>query len=128
MTTQNIEANKEIVANFYARVWNAKNADALSDFVAEDYIQHNPALANGRQPLADFLSGFFQNLPDSSFTVARLVAENDLVVAHSLFKLNNEDRGTAVVDIYRVADGMLVEHWDLKEAVPEETASGNPMV
>jgi predicted SnoaL-like aldol condensation-catalyzing enzyme len=122
------EINKTIVANYYARIWNAKNASAISDYVAFDYIQHNPHVPNGRAPLESFLSGFFQQMPQASFTVVRLVAEGDLVVAHCLFKANEADRGTAVVDVYRVADGMLVEHWDVKEAVPETSANGNPMV
>jgi len=67
-------------------------------------------------------------MPAASFTVVRLIAEGDLVVAHALFKINADDRGTAVVDIYRVAAGMLVEHWDVKEPVPETSANGNSMV
>lgn len=122
------EVNKAIVANYYARVWNAKNADALPEYIAADYIQHNPQVPNGRAPLQSFLGGFFQQMPQSSFTVARLVADGDLVVAHCLFKANDADRGTAVVDVYRISEGLLVEHWDVKEAVPESSTNGNPMV
>lgn len=122
------EVNKRIVADYYARVWNAKNADALPDYIAADYIQHNPQVPNGRAPLQHFLGGFFQQMPQSSFNVARLVADGDLVVAHCLFKANEADRGMAVVDVYRVSEGLLVEHWDVKEAVPESSANGNPMV
>ncbi|HEU4410658.1 MAG TPA: nuclear transport factor 2 family protein [Polyangiaceae bacterium] len=127
MTVQ-AQANKALVANYYAKVWNAKRAGALAEFVAADYVQHNPQVPNGRAPLEQFLVGFFEQMPQSSFTVARLVADGDLVVAHCLFKAHEADRGTAVVDIYRVQDGKLVEHWDVKEAVPEATANGNPMV
>lgn len=122
------EANKRIVADYYLRVWNAKDASALAQFVAADYIQHNPHVPNGRAPLEAFLAGFFAHMPGSSFSVARLVAEGDIVVAHCLFKANDADRGTAVVDVYRIADGMLAEHWDVKEPVPETSANGNPMV
>ena len=122
------DINKTIVASYYARVWNAKNADALPQYVAADYIQHNPQVPNGRAPLQSFLGGLFQQMPQCSFTVARLVADGDLVVAHCLFKANEADRGTAVVDVYRVSEGLLVEHWDVKEPVPECSANGNPMV
>jgi predicted SnoaL-like aldol condensation-catalyzing enzyme len=122
------ERNKALVADFYERVWNAKDVAALSDFVADDYVQHNPNLANGRAPLEAFLGPLFESLPDARFSLVRLIAEGDLVVAHTLFKAHHDDRGMAVVDIYRVADGRLCEHWDVKEAVPEATASGNPMV
>lgn len=122
------ERNKALVADFYAKVWNGRNIAALGDFVAEDYIQHNPNVGNGRAPLQAFLGPMFDNLPQARFTLARLIAEGDLVVAHTLFQAKPEDRGMAVVDIYRVEDGRLAEHWDVKEAVPEASANGNPMV
>jgi predicted SnoaL-like aldol condensation-catalyzing enzyme len=122
------QANKQLVSQYYAAVWNARDADATTRFVADEYIQHNPNIANGRMPLQAFLAGFFQQLPDAKFKVVRLVAEDDLVVAHSLFSANALDRGTAVVDVYRIQDGKLVEHWDVKEPVPDSTANGNPMV
>ena len=122
------DINKQLVANYYAQVWNDKNAGAIAHFVAADYIQHNPGIPNGRAPLQKFLSGLFQQMPDSSFTVARLVADDDLVVAHCLFKANPADRGMAVVDLYRIEAGMLAEHWDVKEAIPEASANGNSAV
>lgn len=129
MTTTNTAArNKALVADFYAKVWNGRDIAALPDFVAEGYIQHNPNVESGRAPLQAFLGPMFENLPEARFTLARLIAEGDLVVAHTLFQANPADRGTAVVDIYRVEGGRLAEHWDVKEAVPEMTANGNPMV
>jgi len=129
MTTIDIAArNKALVADFYAKVWNGHDIAALPDFVAEGYIQHNPNVGNGRAPLQAFLGTMFESLPEARFTLVRLIAEGDLVVAHTLFQANPADRGMAVVDIYRVEDGRLAEHWDVKEAVPEVSANGNPMV
>lgn len=122
------ERNKLLVSGFYAKVCNARNLAALKEFVAEDYIQHNPHIANGRAPLEEFLAPLLENLPASRITVARLVADGDLVMAHVLFQKNPQDRGMAFVDIYRIADGKLVEHWDVKEDIPEETLNGNPVV
>ncbi len=124
----NAERNKTLVAAFYAKVWNGHDIAALKEFVAEDYIQHNPHVESGRAPLEAFVGPMFESLPEARFTVVRLIAEGDLVVAHTLFKANPQDRGTAVVDIYRVEGGRLAEHWDVKEAVPEASANGNPMV
>ena len=126
--TNDIERNKTLVAGYYAEVWNTKDLGRLANFVAEDYVQHNPHLGNGRAALGTFLDNLFSQVPDGRFTVARLVAEDDLVVAHTLFQAHAADRGTAVVDIYRVRDGLLQEHWDVKEALPETSASGNPVV
>ncbi|PSJ52711.1 nuclear transport factor 2 family protein [Pseudaminobacter soli (ex Li et al. 2025)] len=127
MTTK-LDAHKTLVADFYAKVWNAKNLGALADFVADDYIQHNPHVGNGRAALGAFLGPMFKAVPEGHFTIARLIADDDLVVAHTLFQANADDRGTAVVDVYRIANGRLVEHWDVKEAVPETSSNGNPMV
>lgn len=127
-TMSKLDANKTLVADYYAKVWNTKNIDAVRDFVTDNYIQHNPHVGNGRAALEAFLGPMFEAVPEGRFTIARLIADNDLVVAHTLFQANAEDRGTAVVDVYRIAEGRLVEHWDVKEAVPETSANGNPMV
>jgi len=123
------EQNKALVAQFVADIWNAKQFDKLQNYVAAEYVQHNPNLPNGRAALEEFLKvHYLQNMPTGDFSIARLVAEGDLVVAHSLFRLNPTDRGTAVVDIYRISNDRLVEHWDVREPVPEDSASGNPVV
>ncbi|MDH6231712.1 putative SnoaL-like aldol condensation-catalyzing enzyme [Mesorhizobium soli] len=127
MTTK-LDTHKTLVADFYAKVWNAKSLGAVADFVADDYIQHNPHVGNGRAALEAFLGPLFEAVPEGHFTIARLIADDDLVVAHTLFQANADDRGTAVVDVYRIMNGRLVEHWDVKEAVPETSSNGNPMV
>lgn len=122
------ERNKLLVAGFYAKVCNARDLGAIKEFVAEDYIQHNPHIANGRAQLEVFLAPLLKSLPESRTTVVRLMADGDLVMAHVLFQRNPNDRGMAFVDIFRIADGKLAEHWDVKEDIPEETQNGNPVV
>ena len=85
-------------------------------------------MANGRTAVHAFLASFYQKMPDCQFTISHLIADDDLVVAHTLFQKDREDRGTAIADIFRVVDGRLAEHWDVKEDVPELTANGNPVV
>ena len=122
------ERNKSIVADFYKEVFIGQDLSRLDAFVAEDYVQHNPHLANGRAAVHALLSSFFQKMPECQFTVSRLIADDDLVVAHTLFQKDRQDRGTAIADIFRVVDGRLAEHWDVKEDVPETSANGNPVV
>jgi predicted SnoaL-like aldol condensation-catalyzing enzyme len=122
------QRNKQRVAQYDAQVWNEKNLPALPEFIAVDYIQHNPKFGNGRAALQAFLGGLFEALPQGRFEIARLVAEDDLVVAHTLFRAQPGDRGTAVADVYRLRDGELVEHWDVKEEVPETSVNSNTMV
>ena len=114
-----------VVEEYIEVVVNGREFDRIDEFVAEDLIQRNPNLPNGREALREFWVGFMGGQPEARFTVARVISEGDLVVEHSLFQSNPEDRGAAVVDIYRVEDGLIVEHWDVVQPVPEEFASGN---
>ena len=62
-----------------------------------------------------------------SVEIKRVIAEDDVVVAHNLVKLKPEDRGMAGVDIFRLLDGKIVEHWDVRQPVPEKSANDNTM-
>ena len=65
--------------------------------------------------------------PQLFVEIKRMIAEGDLVVTHGLIKTSPEDRGTAAVDIFRVEDGKIVEHWDVLQPVPETAANDNTM-
>lgn len=106
-------------------VVNGRDFDRIDEFVSEDLIQRNPNLPNGRAPLKAFWTDFMTSQPDASFTVARMISEGNLVVKHSLFQSTPDDRGTAVVDIFRIENGLIVEHWDVIQPVAETWASGN---
>jgi predicted SnoaL-like aldol condensation-catalyzing enzyme len=118
----------QLVRDYLEVVWNQGDVAAADSFLDENLIQHNPHLPNGRAPLVDFITGLRRQVPDGRFTVRRLIADGDLVAVHSLFTADPDDRGTAVVDIFRVVDGRIVEHWDVREPVPETTVSGNDTV
>lgn len=111
-------------------VWVNRNVESLDQYISADqFIQHNPHLENGRDALKAFLPHLFDNMmPEGSWEVKRVIAEGDLVVAHSLAKPTPAALGMAVVDIFRVEEGKIVEHWDVTTDVPEQTASGNPIV
>lgn len=121
---------KEIVNAYMQEVWVNRNIDAASTYVsAEKFIQHNPHLENGLEALVGFLPHLFNNLmPEGIWEVKRVIAENDLVVVHSLAKPTQAALGMAVVDIFKVENGKIVEHWDVSTDVPESTASGNPII
>ena len=57
----------------------------------------------------------------------RFIADGDLVAVHSHLRLSPETRGTAVVDIFRLENGKIVEHWDALQRVPESSANSNTM-
>ncbi|WP_030167981.1 nuclear transport factor 2 family protein [Streptomyces sp. NRRL S-813] len=117
-----------LVRDYLETVWNQGRTEEADRFLAADLVQHNPNLPDGRAPLVDFVESLRKQLPELRFDIRRVAAQDDLVFVHSLCTQNAEDRGTAVVDVFRVADGLIVEHWDAKESVPETTASGHPIV
>ncbi|GGV05787.1 hypothetical protein GCM10010495_17130 [Kitasatospora herbaricolor] len=121
-------AARALVQDYLENFWNQGRTDLADRYLAADLQQHNPHLPDGRAPLAEFVAGLRGQLPELRFELRRLAAEGDLVFAHSHFTAAPGDPGRAVVDVFRIADGLIAEHWDLSEAVPESTASGRPVV
>ncbi|WP_064741784.1 MFS transporter [Hamadaea tsunoensis] len=123
-----MQPNAQLVADYLEIVWNQGRTDRVAEFVADDLAQHNPNLPDGRTPLAELVDGIREKMPQGRFELRRIAAEGDLVFAHSHFTAGEGDRGTAVVDVFRVEGGRIAEHWDVKEDVPETTASGRPII
>ena len=121
---------KDLVIAYMEEVWVKRNTEAVSKYVSSDtFIQHNPHLDNGLEALAGFLPHLFNNMmPEGTWEVKRVIAEDNMVVVHSLAKPTPAAMGMAVVDIFRVKGDKIVEHWDVTTDIPETTASGNPIV
>lgn len=120
------EANRKLVVEFYDRFFNKHDLEAAS-VVADDYRQHNPQVADGKKPLISFFSGFFKDNAQSKAEIVRSAADGDLVWLHVHATNGADDRGQAIVDIFRVKDSKIVEHWDVIQAVPSEAANKNTM-
>ncbi|WP_447926589.1 nuclear transport factor 2 family protein [Vreelandella sp. EE27] len=121
------EANRELVVEFYERFFNDHETVEAAEVVADDYIQHNPGVPDGKEPLVTYFTGFFEENPDARSDIKRSAADGDLVWLHVHSTNDDDDRGEAVIDIFRVEDGMIKEHWDVIQAVPEEAANENTM-
>ena len=102
--------NKEIVLNFYRDVWNAHDTSKVADYVAENYIQHNPNVEQGRQGLLNFLENHFFKL-EAKHDIQLALEDGDLVAVHVYVSFNNGAKAV-VTDIYRLENGIIVEHWD----------------
>lgn len=123
------QRNKANVLAFYDLAFNQHKLDeAVRKYVAEPYIQHNPTVADGGKAFIDSFVPFLKENPQSRAEVKRAAADGDLVWLHVFGRTSPQDRGEAVVDIFRVNKaGKIVEHWDVIQAVPEKTASGHSM-
>ena len=124
---QKAKNNKELVVTFANEFFNEHKMEAAEKYVVPSYIQHNPMAATGRAAMMEFFQGFWKNFPDASSDIKRVVAEGDLVVLHYHFKMKKDDRGFAVVDIFRLENGKIVEHWDVMQQIPEKSANQNTM-
>ncbi|MDI6425045.1 nuclear transport factor 2 family protein [Cronobacter dublinensis] len=120
------EANRQRVITFYDRFFNQHDT-AAAVVVADDYRQHNPEVPDGKAPFVNYFSGFFRDNPQSRAKVIRSAADGDLVWLQVHSTNGSHDRGQAVLDIFRVKDGKIVEHWDIIQDVPEKAANANTM-
>lgn len=119
---------EEIVKNFSDMFYRQKRVrPAFEEWVHPDYIQHKPTLPDGREAVVIFLEGLLARFPERTFTIHRIIASDDLVAVHYHSQANAEDLGFAVVDIFRVEDCKMVEHWDVVQPVPAESANSNTM-
>lgn len=119
-----------VAVAFLDMVFNQKKVDeAFGTYVGNTYVQHNPGVPDGVEGGRNGLKGLLGKLPQIRYDFKRVVVEGEMVVVHSHVRLsdNESDRGEAVVDIYRVQDGKLVEHWDVIQAVPATAANRNTM-
>ncbi len=122
------QKNKEVVRNFYELAFNQhKPAEAMKLYVGNKYIQHNPFAGDGKQAFITFFEEYFKKNKETSISIKRLIAEDDLVVIHVHSKGNKTERGRAVMDIFRLEDGKIVEHWDVVQVIPEKSANTNTM-
>jgi predicted SnoaL-like aldol condensation-catalyzing enzyme len=121
------EANRRLVANMYERVLKPLDSSRVDEFFARDYIQHNPLAATGAKGLKDFLDWARIRAPNAEHRVKRMFVDGDYVIAHVHVIINPGERGNAVVDIFRIANGHIAEHWDVAQEVPDEAANNNGM-
>jgi predicted SnoaL-like aldol condensation-catalyzing enzyme len=121
------EANKKIVVEFYEAAINQKDFEAASKFMGDTYIQHNPLAADGPEGLEAYLAFLRENHPAARSEIKRVFAEDDFVILHVHAIRDPGERGSAIVDIFRLEDGKVVEHWDVIQPIPEPAANDNGM-
>jgi len=125
--TSDEDRNKENVIAFYNAAINDKDFAAASKYMGDKYIQHNPLAADGPEGLKSFLDFAKVNLSTFKVEIKSAFADGDYVILHVHAKRNPEDRGSAVMDIFRLENGKVVEHWDVIQAIPETSANDNTM-
>ncbi|MCL5949468.1 MAG: ester cyclase [Candidatus Bathyarchaeota archaeon] len=124
----NLSLNKRLAKECLDMIFNQhKPAQAVAQYIGANYRQHNPHAPDGPQGVIAYATGYLKANPELRLEFKRIIAEGDLVAVHSFLKPNSSDLGRAVVDIFRVEDGKLVEHWDVMQPVPLRAENKNTM-
>jgi predicted SnoaL-like aldol condensation-catalyzing enzyme len=121
------EANKRTVLDFYEKGLNQMNFDAAAVHFGPRYIQHNPVAPDGIEGFKAFIAARKERFPNAKSEIKRAFADGDFVILHVHSKREPNERGVAIVDIFRLENGKIVEHWDVIQPVPETMAHGNGM-
>jgi predicted SnoaL-like aldol condensation-catalyzing enzyme len=123
-----LEENKRTVVEFLDLAFNGRNPEeAAKRYIGASYTQHNPTAADGIGGFLALARHFLDELADLHLDFKRVIAEGDLVAVHVHGTRSADDPGVASIDIFRLHDGKVVEHWDVSQDVPEVSANDNGM-
>ena len=123
------ETNKDIAVAFYKKaLFEGRVEDAFRLYAVPTYRQHNPLIEDGMEGVKKFVTWIMSNHPDARGEIKRVFADGDHVILHSHWHgLSDNPPGEAVVDIFRLEGGKVLEHWDAIQPIPETSANANTM-
>ena len=122
-----LEANKKTAIAFYEASINRKDFAAASLFLGPHYTQHNPTAKDGAEGLKAFIDFLKAKFPKQHGDIRQVIAEGDLVALHVHSTRDDNTPGRAIVDIFRLEHGKVVEHWDVIQDIPVQGANANGM-
>jgi predicted SnoaL-like aldol condensation-catalyzing enzyme len=120
------EANKKMVTTFYQGLFGDKDYSVIDKYIVQDYIQHNPSLADGTEALKNAVQVWLKDVPKGKVDFQHVAANGDLVFLH-VKTYGATGKITAIVEIFKVKDNRIVEHWDVIQEVPEKSSNNHPM-
>jgi len=113
------QANLDLVLRMFAEVLNPMDSGAVDRFISPDYIQHNQGVEPGLDAFKAFLDMIREQTPDAVHDVKRAFVDGDHVIVHYHVRRWPDDLGWAVIDIFRIESGTIVEHWDVMQDIVE---------
>jgi predicted SnoaL-like aldol condensation-catalyzing enzyme len=120
-------ANKQTVLAFYDAAINRADPEAAAAYLGSRYVQHNPSIADGVEGFIAFARELRQRFPQVRGVVKRVFADGDFVILHVHAQRQPGETGLAIVDIFRLEQGRIVEHWDVRQPIPPMAANPNGM-
>ena len=120
------ETNKQMVTRAYQRIFGDLDTTAVDEYMSTNFIQHNPTIADGPQgvkALVQMLAS--RGIQKQKITFKHVIAEGDIVILHSRYEMTGKE--SRFIDIYRIENGKIAEHWDAMMQMPDKRANNNPM-
>jgi len=121
------ERNKGLVREFYEQAINRKDFASAEKYLGQRYVQHNQRAADGSEGLKAFIQFLRDKYPDARSEIKKVFADGDYVILHVHAVREPGARGAAVVDIFRLENGKIVEHWDVHEDIINDPSNRNGM-
>lgn len=118
------QKNLQLVLNFYQQAFGQHDITAVDKYVKSDYIQHHPPSFDGSKALKDFLVSLYANKKKGPIDIRRTAVSGDIVWLHLKAEGFNKAQ-LAIVEIFRVKDGKIVEHWEVQQPIPPISESKN---
>jgi len=119
--------NLALVLAMFDAVLKPMDSSAVDRFIAPGYIQHSPMAPPGRDALKAFLDVIRRETPLAVHDIKRSFVDGDHVVVHYHVRRTPEDPGFAVIDIFRIENGLIAEHWDVTQTVTSGGPNPNSM-
>jgi predicted SnoaL-like aldol condensation-catalyzing enzyme len=126
-SAEELEANKKTVRAFEDAALNQKDFEAASKYLGPRYTQHNPTAADGPEGLKAYIAFLKEKFPNNHSEIKHIFADGDYVIVHDHAVREPGTRGNAIVNIYKLENGKVVEHWDVIQPIPEKAANDNGM-
>lgn len=126
MTTNDPAARNKDLALHAFKEFAAGNTEVLHTILHDDFIEHSPGNPSGKDAFIEFITR--APVAASRLELARVIADDDHVVMHYRMVPSNGEPDIAVVDIWRMVDGKIVEHWDVVQPVPEPAETPHGML
>ena len=125
--TEQERRNRDTVIDFYENGVNRRDYAAAFKHLGDRYIQHNPDAADGPEGFRELFDFIGTTYPKFRIEIKRVFIEGDMVAVHVRSYDGPTKNGEAGVDIFRLENGKIVEHWDVAQDIPEKMPHNNGM-